>query len=56
MLAHSRDHGVVVAEDTERELGTERLRLRGPVAGDLSAVQRIHRDPAAVVPKPLTAR
>ena len=41
--------------DTEQDLLTERLRLRRPAAGDLSAVDRIHRTPAAIAHNPSDA-
>lgn len=39
----------------ERELLTERLRLRLPAAGDGPVIQRIHQDPAAVAHNPSDA-
>jgi RimJ/RimL family protein N-acetyltransferase len=42
-------------QSPERELLTERLRLRLPAAGDVPAVQRIHQDPAAVAHNPSDA-
>ena len=39
----------------ERELLTDRLRLRLPAAGDVPVVQRIHQDPAAVAHNPSDA-